>query len=262
MAAMVAPQQHHHQGMWDSQRRNAPVMHMNSLPMSSMVPASSAPSTPTSRSYQSNYMESQMPMYTPTSVAGQVSYPASNYSFDMNSMNQYPVQQQQFNMNFQPSQVSHPASYPPASTDISAPVPLVRDARNALPQITRSPPVKTELPSPARAAGQHNGNSGSVEVKPESADTKEGGTFFSTEVDVLMRAIQSKQKDSEPSTPAPIPEPQQKVVQPESRTKLRKKYHCTMPGCHKSFFQKTHLEIHVRAHTGAKPFVSIPFLQS
>jgi uncharacterized Zn-finger protein len=29
-----------------------------------------------------------------------------------------------------------------------------------------------------------------------------------------------------------------------------------MPGCSKSFYQKTHLEIHVRAHTGAKPFVS------
>jgi uncharacterized Zn-finger protein len=29
-----------------------------------------------------------------------------------------------------------------------------------------------------------------------------------------------------------------------------------MPGCNKSFYQKTHLEIHVRAHTGAKPFVS------
>jgi len=28
-----------------------------------------------------------------------------------------------------------------------------------------------------------------------------------------------------------------------------------MPGCNKSFYQKTHLEIHVRAHTGAKPFI-------
>jgi len=30
-----------------------------------------------------------------------------------------------------------------------------------------------------------------------------------------------------------------------------------MPDCNKSFFQKTHLEIHIRAHTGAKPFVSL-----
>jgi hypothetical protein len=27
-----------------------------------------------------------------------------------------------------------------------------------------------------------------------------------------------------------------------------------MPDCNKSFYQKTHLEIHIRAHTGAKPF--------
>lgn len=30
-----------------------------------------------------------------------------------------------------------------------------------------------------------------------------------------------------------------------------------MLGCNKSFYQKTHLDIHVRAHTGDKPFVSL-----
>jgi uncharacterized Zn-finger protein len=38
--------------------------------------------------------------------------------------------------------------------------------------------------------------------------------------------------------------------------KPRKRYQCHMPDCNKSFYQKTHLEIHIRAHTGAKPFVS------
>jgi len=36
--------------------------------------------------------------------------------------------------------------------------------------------------------------------------------------------------------------------------KPRKRYLCSMPDCTKSFYQKTHLEIHIRAHTGAKPF--------
>lgn len=42
-----------------------------------------------------------------------------------------------------------------------------------------------------------------------------------------------------------------KVIQ-----KPKKKYSCNMPNCNKTFYQKTHLEIHIRAHTGAKPFVS------
>lgn len=42
--------------------------------------------------------------------------------------------------------------------------------------------------------------------------------------------------------------------------KPRKRYPCPMPDCGKGFYQKTHLEIHVRAHTGAKPFVSLPLL--
>ncbi|RPA78286.1 hypothetical protein BJ508DRAFT_188125, partial [Ascobolus immersus RN42] len=36
--------------------------------------------------------------------------------------------------------------------------------------------------------------------------------------------------------------------------KPRKRYECTFPSCNKSFFQKTHLEIHTRAHSGDKPY--------
>jgi hypothetical protein len=36
--------------------------------------------------------------------------------------------------------------------------------------------------------------------------------------------------------------------------KAKKRYECDVPGCNKSFFQKTHLDIHSRAHTGDKPF--------
>lgn len=40
--------------------------------------------------------------------------------------------------------------------------------------------------------------------------------------------------------------------------KAKKRYECDVPGCNKSFFQKTHLDIHSRAHTGDKPFVGLP----
>ncbi|TGZ81051.1 hypothetical protein EX30DRAFT_306815, partial [Ascodesmis nigricans] len=34
----------------------------------------------------------------------------------------------------------------------------------------------------------------------------------------------------------------------------KKRHDCSYPGCDKTFNQKTHLDIHVRAHTGDKPF--------
>ena len=37
--------------------------------------------------------------------------------------------------------------------------------------------------------------------------------------------------------------------------KAKKRYECEFEGCYKSFYQKTHLEIHTRAHSGDKPYV-------
>jgi hypothetical protein len=36
----------------------------------------------------------------------------------------------------------------------------------------------------------------------------------------------------------------------------KRRYHCQLKNCMKSFYQKTHLDIHERAHTGFKPYVS------
>ncbi|MCJ1353075.1 MAG: hypothetical protein MMC33_003059 [Icmadophila ericetorum] len=41
----------------------------------------------------------------------------------------------------------------------------------------------------------------------------------------------------------------------QNGSKYRKKYQCDIASCAKSFFQKTHLDIHMRAHTGHKPFI-------
>ncbi|PLB44559.1 hypothetical protein P170DRAFT_288329 [Aspergillus steynii IBT 23096] len=45
------------------------------------------------------------------------------------------------------------------------------------------------------------------------------------------------------------------VEAPESGSKKKREYVCTLPECGKSFAQKTHLDIHTRAHTGDKPFI-------
>jgi hypothetical protein len=100
---------------------------------------------------------------------------------------------------------------------------------------------------------------------------------FNTEVDVLVKALQSK-KDTDvivkkveaeqlSQTDVRLPEPvmmstvsvkspgsQAESLQGEGRLN-RKRYACDIAGCGKTFFQKTHLDIHKRSHTGDKPYV-------
>lgn len=80
---------------------------------------------------------------------------------------------------------------------------------------------------------------------------------FSTDIDTLMRAIQSKKQDSgseqvQPSSPSSS---SASTAPSPRRNKAKRRYSCTIPGCGKAFHQKTHLDIHTRAHTGVKPFL-------
>ncbi|POS87796.1 hypothetical protein EPUL_003043, partial [Erysiphe pulchra] len=102
---------------------------------------------------------------------------------------------------------------------------------------------------------------------------------FGTEVDTLMKAIQSKPSNQSQAVVhlpksasvvglVPLSYQQtetwnyetfkhsrltQNGSQDESgKSKSKKRYQCTIEGCNKSFFQKTHLDIHERAHTGVK----------
>jgi uncharacterized Zn-finger protein len=109
------------------------------------------------------------------------------------------------------------------------------------------------------------------------------GETYKTDVDQLMRAIQAKQTVHLASSATASPVPQGNTsgfsdgfdfqqgggssvdgvdiksengsAEGNGKDKPRKRYECMMPECNKSFFQKTHLDIHVRAHTGLKPFV-------
>lgn len=199
-------------------------------------------SHPTTASYS-------LPYQTPT---------AAPYNFG--SFSQQHQQQQQH-------QHSHPYQYfvtsqPPLSRLAEQPpsLPTIRPAKNAISQVGKS-----EIGLPFHSAGLHKG----------AQDKKDGPSpEFSTEVDVLMKAIQAKPSNSSPvqqSLPplqqlAPPGYPSYAMSPPQclltnegqlSRSGKKRKYTCTLPDCGKSFAQKTHLDIHTRAHTGDKPFVSI-----
>lgn len=146
------------------------------------------------------------------------------------------------------------------------PLPEIRPAKNAINSVG-----KAEHRPSAQVPGSPTTSLASPEKKPGPE------TDFSTEVDVLMKAIQSKANSSPgPSTVQQTLPPLQQQLAPTSypdyaispprflmtnegqlsRSGKKRKYTCTLPDCGKSFAQKTHLDIHTRAHTGNKPFVS------
>lgn len=227
---------------------------MSPVGMSTMIPASQPQP---SRSYHAGHMELSIPMFgTATSTASSMAYQSSSaYGFDLTGMNHYTVQQP-LNFSYQP-QLQHPSTYTQTSSEMS-PSMTITEART-ISQGHRSPSVKLES-SPIDGIHPHVFPPSTQELGPaaitEATETP-GGITFSTDIDCLMRTIQAKSKSSDDTPqqeqiPSPVEAKPEPVVK---QIKARKRYQCSIPNCYKSFYQKTHLEIHTRAHTGDKPFV-------
>ncbi|KAK5119984.1 hypothetical protein LTR85_007060 [Meristemomyces frigidus] len=144
--------------------------------------------------------------------------------------------------------------WPMASTLQPSYVAPTSMSRNHSISSTDSEPfIKSEGQSPVNPSQlYYDGNAYTTSPETTSAadSSDEKPTVFATDIDTLMRAIQAKsepaqQRQKEKSRPA----------QPPSSSKVKKRHQCEIPGCGKAFYQKTHLEIHTRAHTGVKPFV-------
>lgn len=156
----------------------------------------------------------------------------------------------------------------PPSFTLTQEIPEVREARNAVANTDGSPTIKAEDGSPGKDASAFSTLSAHNSRTPIAGQAVD----FGTDVDTLMRAIQTKSAKRPQRTQNPlacysngrrsrisealIKRNPKGLEADRSVQTSRKKYQCTASSCAKMFFQKTHLEIHLRAHTGCKPFVS------
>lgn len=252
MTAVDAPRQG---GIW--QRRSSLALQMPNLSMAGMMPTFDAPMRPTmnppiSESYAAPQLDLTMPMFQAPALEVPMSMQAGAYAFNPNAASTYAMQQTLNSMAF-PATLTHAATYPGGSDMITD---AAQYRRNSIPMLHRSPSVKAEMHSPIQPSLLFNDPNFVDDYKHSSSSDSELGITFSTDVDILMKAIQAKTAPAQARQQQlnkTVKEPQESP-RPSGRTK--KRYQCSMPDCNKSFYQKTHLEIHTRAHTGVKPFVS------
>jgi hypothetical protein len=173
-------------------------------------------------------------------------------------------------LNSQPMRLS---SEPPPIQSI----PDIRPAKNAVNRVSKDPLIKNDPSSNTQQISAVQSSIDKAHTQGKSPNANE--IEFTTEVDILMKAIQSRTTAQTPNVQSLPPlqhlthggnngYPQAysihssgttrctMIEEPQSRLGKKRKYVCTLPNCGKSFAQKTHLDIHTRAHTGDKPFVS------
>lgn len=237
------------------QRRMSQVQY-SSLDMANMIAAFNMPFRPDelnsasgSTPVQQNMTQQPLTNLAPTMAPCDLFN--ANASLDMNTSFSDPY-------NLAAATMGHPATFGSLSWPSAPLVPqLPRDPSCST--VSSDPYIKSEDESPVHSSQllydttAYTSPAEYSSAFDSSDDSKP--VIFKTDIDNLMRAIQSKQPDekgsqrSSPATKSPSTSP------PTRKAKPKKRYQCATPGCNKAFHQKTHLDIHTRAHTGVKPFL-------
>ncbi|KAL5375572.1 hypothetical protein PMIN06_006280 [Paraphaeosphaeria minitans] len=244
MAAAVA----HQPGLW--QHRSDQHLQFSNMNMPDFASYDeshrTATNPPVSRPFQTTSSHVNMhglPIFSTPPMSHPMPYQPGAFAFDSMATNPYNMQQA-FPVSYsQPMMQS--VSYHTASD--MQPVPMLRTAQKGFTSL-RSRTVKSESTSPAQSHHGINDMSYGDEYNRSASEASEGTEgAFATHVDTLMKAIQAKQ---------PIASSGDAAKEEENKTGRRaaKRYVCTILECGKAFYQKTHLDIHRRAHTGDKPF--------
>jgi hypothetical protein len=144
---------------------------------------------------------------------------------------------------------------------------------------SHSPPIKPE-PRWNPSTDSTSSTSQTRNTSPTVSDPGSSEIIFDTEVDTLMKAIQAKSQTAQSShnsssldqttslaishasySSTCAQESKDELPEDASNSKNgKRRYQCQIKTCMKSFYQKTHLDIHQRAHTGFKPYVSAPYV--
>lgn len=231
--------QHPHEGQHPSHQPNSYNQYQNINAMNG-------------RRSMSTHFEQTYPVYSNNHVGYNLSY-QTGYDY-------VPQQPQGMVQSYHAPAPQHHTMQPPPNMYVPPPPVTLNTGLHGLRDHTspqQSPIVKRERGSPQQPQP-------AIVRSMTDNDPNGDETGAKTDVDTLMRAIQAKTTDMDMGSPIisnltlhhQSPSQQGFMQDRDASGKPKKKYQCTFSSCGKFFFQKTHLEIHMRAHTGHKPFVS------